>query len=154
MVAPPARTPATPLRTITIDVQALARQALKVQSFHARGEAPYLDAHDELRAETAIAAGFSGQLPPQPLQRAALTIICYVGRRRYDGYYRPRRAHMLHYILEPFYAALIDGRIIVNMGSVDSIRVMLRRNEREGFRVHLRELAPGGIDDDYEEAEG
>lgn len=143
-------TPGTALRTIVIDVHALAMRPLMVQSFHARGEAPYLDAHEALRAEVSIAAGFSGQLPRQPLLRARLTIICYVGKRRADGYYRPRRAHMLHMILDPIYRALLDDGIVASMAGVDDIRVALRRNEHEGFRIVITEQLGQVIDGDDE----
>lgn len=126
-----------------VDVFLLPHRDLSVQSFSARGEAPYLSAHEELRAAVALAIGnLTQQEHSAPYARCAVTIVCYTGKKKQDGRYRPERVHTLHYCLDPIYRALLDSEVIATMEAIDSIRVVLRREqEHEGFRIIVEELA-------------
>ena len=122
-----------------VDVYQLPGQALAVQSFSKRGEAPYLDAHEELRS--AVVKAFAHEQPREPFERVSLTIICYVGSNKRDGYYRAQRVHTLHYTLDPIYRALQDAGVIASMEAIYDIRTCLvRQSSREGFRVQVDEL--------------
>jgi len=124
---------------VRFDVYQLPAQELAVQSFHARGESPYLNAHEELRAAVAQAIGGNG--PEEPYGKCSLTIVCYTGKKRQDGRYRAERVHTLHYVLDPIYRALMDSKVITGMEAVCEIRTMLRRDsEREGFRIVVEPL--------------
>lgn len=124
-----------------VDVYQLPEQALAVQSFQKRGEAPYLDAHEHLRSEVVKAIGHENLAPPEPFKRCSLTIICYVGSPKSDGFYRAQRVHTLHYTLDPIYRALLDADVIASMESIYDIRTCLvRKSAREGFRIQVDEL--------------
>ncbi len=124
-----------------VDVYALPAQALAVQSFRRRGEKPYLDAHAELRA--AVAMAIADKAPEEPYGRVSLTVICYTGKKKQDGYYRAERVHTLHYTLDPIYRALLDCRVIASLEAIYEIRVCLVRDSpREGFRIDVQPL-PG-----------
>lgn len=125
------------------DVYHLPPAPLAVESFAKRAESPYLTAHEDLRA--AVATAIDGRGPERPLGRVSLTIICYVGSNKRDGMYRPQKVHKLHLVLDPIYRALLDERVIEDMGDVYEIRTCLVRNSaREGFRIDVQELPTAG----------
>lgn len=125
-----------------VDVYALPAAALAVQSFRKRGEAAYLDAHEELRAAVVTKIAEAGCAPAAPYARVSLTVICYVGKKRQDGLYRAERVHTLHYTLDPIYRALLDAGVIASMEAIYEIRTCLVRDSaHEGFRIDARPLS-------------
>lgn len=121
------------------DVYQLPAQALAVQSLSARGEAPYLEAFEELRAAVHMTiAENSLYLESAPMWRPVLTVVCYTGARKHDGRYRPETVPTLLEVLHPIYAALMDAGVIADRASLYGITAMLLTDSpREGFRIRV-----------------
>lgn len=119
-------------------MKALPGSDLNVQSFAKRGEPPYLTAFDALAAAVHTTLEATGGAPEEPYARAELTIGCYVGSPKSDGFYRPQLVTTLFYVLEPIYRALCDSKVITGMGALYEIRTYLERDSsREGFFIQL-----------------
>lgn len=129
-----------------VDVYRLFAKGIEVKSFGARGESPYLDAAEEMRIAVVSKIDAEELAPPAPYRRCALTVVCYTGKKRNDGRYRPEVNPSLSYVLEPFYKALEDGGVIADTKAIRSTRTVLEPgSEREGFRIIVDEL-PGGAE--------
>lgn len=119
---------------------------LAILSFTARGEAPYLSAREELRAETVTAfdAAYPGGRPKTPIEFAGLTVALFVGPvRRRDHRFRPSRVTQIPYVLNGIYDALIElGLIAAESALVMNQQVLVRNAHREGWTIQLTDVAP------------
>lgn len=127
------------------DVYQLPSQdlALALQSFTARGQAPYLEAAEELRAAVATTiAENSLYLEPEPMAHPLLTVVCFTGKRRHDGRFRPESPLPLLYLLDPIIAALRDERVIGLPSTIAGVTVRLEQGSpHEGFRIRVTDVS-------------
>ena len=105
------------------------------------GKAPYLTAHEELRAEVHKALvehdGIGSFVLP------ALAVTFFVGRRRNDGRFRPEATHRAsnRELLDPIYRAMIDAKFIRDTSQIALITVgVMPHCEEEGIRISIEEL--------------
>jgi len=130
---------------VLADVYQLPSQDLAqaLTSFSVRGQAPYLEAAEELRAAVAMTiAENSLYLETTPMQKPVLTVICYVGKRVHDGRFRPESPLPLLYLLDPIIAALRDEGVIGLPSSIYGVTTMLVQDSpREGFRIRVTDVS-------------